>query len=285
VLFTLGDPSAIGPVRAAIVGTRRCTRYGVDLAYELGALLATNGVTVVSGLAKGIDAAAHTGALDASGAAPVAVVGSGLDCPYPAQNRALWGRVANAGLVCGEAPIGASPERWRFPARNRIIAGLAQIVIVVESHVSGGSLYTAAQAIERGRPVLAVPGPIRSRASLGCNRLLADGCHPLCEPSDALIALGMAQVTVAAPAPHEVSAMELDLLEAMGWLPATLDQLLAAGAGSLQSLALALEVLEARGLVDQRGPWYERTALSAFARRPNGPQDATPGACRPRRVP
>jgi len=193
--------------------------------------------------------------------------------------------VANAGLVCGEAPIGASPERWRFPARNRIIAGLAQIVIVVESHVSGGSLYTAAQAIERGRPVLAVPGPIRSPASLGCNRLLADGCHPLCEPSDALIALGMAQVTVAAPAPHEVSAMELDLLEAMGWLPATLDQLLAAGAGSLQSLALALEVLEARGLVDQRGPWYERTALSAFARRPNGPQDATPGACRPRRVP
>lgn len=98
VVFTLGDPAAIGPMRAAIVGTRRCTRYGIDLAYELGALLATHDVTVVSGLAKGIDATAHAGALDAGGAPPVAVVGSGLDRPYPTQNRELWARVGDVGL-------------------------------------------------------------------------------------------------------------------------------------------------------------------------------------------
>ncbi|MFV2040314.1 MAG: DNA-processing protein DprA, partial [Acidimicrobiales bacterium] len=225
VLFTQGDPAAVGPLRVGIVGTRQCTRYGVDLAYELGGMLASSGVTVVSGLAIGIDAAAHSGAIDAGGAPPVAVVGTGLDTPYPRQNSELWRRVRAEGLVCGETPLDTPVERWRFPARNRIIAGLCQVVIVVESHVSGGSLYTATEAMDRDRTVYAVPGSIRSPASAGCNRLLADGCLPLCEVSDAMLAVGLLIPTIPAVPPMEVSDVDRALLEAMGWSPITLDEL------------------------------------------------------------
>lgn len=275
VLFADGRPDAIGPRRVAIVGTRRCTRYGHDLAYELGAMLADVGVTVVSGLALGIDAAAHTGALDANGAAPVAVVGTGLDRPYPRQNRELWQRVAEVGLVCGEAPLGATPERWRFPARNRIIAGLAEVVVVVESHEAGGSLYTATQALDRGRPVLAVPGPIRSPASLGCNRLLADGCHPLCEIDDVLVALGLSHVAAPSPAAVVVASEDLVALEAMGWMPVSLDQVVTAVGGRVAEVAASIERLVTAGLVHRRGPWLERTRSAAVVSGSNDPPNTT----------
>ncbi len=286
LLFTLGDPGCLQPRRVGVVGTRRCTRYGVDLAAEIGALLAANGVQVVSGLALGIDAAAHAGALAAEACPPLAVVGTALDSPYPSQNRQLWARVAERGLVCGEAPLGSRPERWRFPARNRIIAALSQILVVVESHARGGALYTAAQAVERGRPVLAVPGPIRSPASLGCNQLLADGCHPLCEPDDILVALGLVAAPAAAAAATVVTERQAEVLELVGWQPTTLAELVrAAETGaqapggvsppSVDQLALTVEELRSLGLVTSRGPWLERVARPV-AVGPIGPDGTEP---------
>ena len=164
---------------------------------ELGRDLGRAGVRVVSGLALGIDAAAHHGALDAEadgGAPPIGVVGSGLDVTYPRAHGALWTAVAAAGVLVGEAPLGAAPEPWRFPARNRIIAALGSVVVVVESHPRGGSRHTVDAAEARGRQVLAVPGSVRSPASRFTNELLADGCHPARDVTDVLVALGLERV-------------------------------------------------------------------------------------------
>lgn len=272
VLFTMGDLAALAPIRVAVVGTRLCTRYGVDLATELGELLAAHGVTVVSGLAAGIDAAAHAGALRAGGAPPVGVVGTSMDNPYPTENARLWERVAEVGFICGESPLAAPIERWRFPARNRIIAGLSQLTVVVESHERGGSLYTAAQAVDRGRPVFAVPGSIRSPASTGCNRLLGDGCLPLCDLDDILVAVGLLKSALPEPAGVEVSDAHAELLELMGWSPTTLDALLAQAGADFDEVAMAVEALTEAGLVATRGRWIERTSKRVQRA---GPNDST----------
>jgi len=192
VLFAQGNLNLLKPdgQSVAIVGTRRCSAAGRSIAYELGAELAEAGVKVISGLASGIDGAAHRGTLDAKGSA-LGVVGTGLDVVYPAVNRRLWGDVGQQGLLIGEAILGATPERWRFPARNRLIAGLADAIVVVESHAKGGALLTADDAVERGKEVLAVPGSIRSRASDGTNRLLAEGAVPVLSVEDILAVLDM----------------------------------------------------------------------------------------------
>lgn len=277
VLFTRGDPSCIEDLRVGVVGTRQCTRYGIDLARDLGALCAQAGATVVSGLAAGIDAAAHHGALEASGGAPVGVAGTALDSPYPRENRRLWEQVVDAGLVCGETPLDAPAERWRFPARNRIIAALSHVVVVIESHERGGSLYTAAQAMDRGRTVFAVPGPIQSPASVGCNRLLADGCLPLCELTDVLVALGLSVATASSPPPVPVDGVDLVVLDAVGWQASTTSDVLARTGLVMDELALGVERLLAHGLLERRGPWLERTGRSAQltrgARAPSRPED------------
>ena len=196
VLFSLGDPSVLeGRPRVAIVGTRSATPYGRQVASELAAEVSDHGVTVVSGLALGIDAAAHAGVLRGGGghpAPPVAVVGTGLDVVYPASNRGLWDQVARAGAVLAESPLGTPPHPGVFPARNRIIAALSDVVVVVESHLRGGSLYTAEAAARRSIPVCAVPGSVRSPSSAGTNSLLVDGCTPVRDATDVLVALGLA---------------------------------------------------------------------------------------------
>ena len=170
----------------AIIGTRRCSTIGRTVARSFGTALAEAGVTVVSGLAAGIDGAAHEGALSAGHAAALAVVGSGLDVVYPRVNAALWRRVSQEGLMISESPLGARPERWRFPARNRIIAGLADVVVVVESHTAGGSLLTVGEAVDRGVTVMAVPGSVTNPASTGTNQLIAEGAPPACTTEDIL---------------------------------------------------------------------------------------------------
>jgi len=165
VLTAVGDPTVVdGRPAVAVVGTRSATPYGVSVAAELGRGLAASGVVVVSGLALGIDAAAHAGALDAGTAAvpPVAVVGTGLDVVYPWGNRSLWQRVAATGAVLSEAPLGTPALPRVFPARNRIIAALADVVVVVECHGKGGSFHTVEAAARRSVPVCAVPGSVRS---------------------------------------------------------------------------------------------------------------------------
>ena len=266
VLFRVGDHAALDGPAVAIVGTRRCTRYGHDVARDLGRDLAAAGITVVSGLASGIDAAAHQGVLDAGGAPPVAVVATGLDVVYPKCNRALWDRVAEAGVVCSEAPLGTAPEAWRFPARNRIIAGLADVVIVVESHAAGGSLYTVEEAMARDLPVMAVPGPIRSPASAGTNRLLADGAVPLCSVDDVFVALGLVGHRDGPPPPARgpsiADAAQRAVLEAVGWEPASLDQLALATSLDFGDLSLAIERLVASGHLERQGAWLERVSPS-----------------------
>jgi len=190
VLFWLGDLTALDRPCVAIVGTRHCTGYGRAVAIELGRDLAECGICVVSGLALGIDGAAHVGALAAGGAGPLGVAASGVDMPYPRRHADLWRRVVAAGAVISETAPGRPAQAWRFPARNRLIAALARAVVVVESHASGGSMLTVAAAAERGIDVLAVPGPITSASSAGTNQLLHEGLTPVRHAGDVLAALG-----------------------------------------------------------------------------------------------
>jgi DNA processing protein len=274
VLFSLGDAAAaLDGRRVAIVGTRACTRYGRDVAYDLGRDLAANGVRIVSGLALGVDGAAHSGALAAGPAAapPVAVVGSGLDVVYPRRHARLWHDVAAAGAVLSEAPLGAAPEPWRFPVRNRIIAALAEVVVVVESAHTGGSRHTVEAAMQRDRPVLAVPGPVRSTTSDLPNLLLAEGCHPARDALDVLVALDLAPAApVRHDRPHEdprppPDAVGAAVLEALGWQPATFEHVVVASGRGPAEVGMALVHLERDGWVAGRGGWWERLGASRSA--------------------
>ena len=260
VLFVQGEIGVLGGPLVGIVGTRRATGYGRDVARQFGRELAAAGVGVVSGLALGIDGAAHEGAVAAAAAPPVAVVGSGLDVTYPRRHAGLWRQVAAAGVLLSEAPLGARPEPWRFPARNRLIAALAQVLVVVESHAAGGSMHTVKAAAERGVTVMAVPGPVRSPASSGTNRLLADGCPPACDPGDVLVALsletaGWPMKPDLRPPPEGEESAVLDLL---GWEAVSVDALLAATDLAPGRVAVALNRLEAAGWARGRGGWWER---------------------------
>lgn len=189
VLFVRGRlPSEPG---VGIVGTRRCTGYGRRLAEGYGRAVARAGWVTVSGLARGIDGAAHSGTV-AGGGVGVAVLGSGVDVVYPREHGRLLDSLLEAGgAVISEYPPGAEPFGWRFPPRNRIVSGLSAAVVVVESAVTGGSLVTAALAAEQGRPVFAVPGDVGRSASVGCNLLIRDGAIPVLEPDDLVEALSL----------------------------------------------------------------------------------------------
>ena len=200
LLFVIGETSAAPAV--AVVGTRRCTRYGISLAESFGAALAGAGWTTVSGLARGIDAAAHRGTLAAGGEA-VAVLGSGVDVVYPQENRGIYDQiVAGRGAVISEYPPGTRPDRWRFPARNRLIAAISSAVVVVEAGAKGGALITARLAAEIGRPVFAVPGDVDRPASVGCNLLIRDGAFPALGAADLIEELGLMLGAAVPPAAH-----------------------------------------------------------------------------------
>lgn len=190
ILLRRGSIGSGAAPRVAIVGTRAATPGGLRDAAALAGALARAGAVVVSGLAIGIDTAAHMGALDAGGLT-VGVVATGLDVVYPRRNTNLFERVRAQGALVSETWFGVQPEAWRFPVRNRIISALADATVVVEATVRGGARITAEHAMHHGRPVFAMPGSRRNPAAAGCNRLIADGAHPLLDPSDVLIALGL----------------------------------------------------------------------------------------------
>jgi len=277
VLFSVGDLAAVDGPRVAIIGSRRCTRYGRDVAFDLGRDLARCGVHVVSGLALGIDGAAHLGVLAAAAAAapPVAVVGSGLDVVYPRAHDRLWRQVAEAGLLLSEAPLGGRPEGWRFPARNRILAALADVVVVVESRAKGGSFHTVQAADQRGVPVMAVPGPVRSPASEYTNELLVSGSPPARDVDDVLVALDLvgrgparrrAPACAAASPPTPDDPNQTALLEAMGWQPASLDQLVVRTGLTPGQASVALAHLEMGGWVVGQAGWWEQVRKVAPAK-------------------
>jgi DNA processing protein len=279
-LCCLGDPTALDRPTVALVGTRRCTRYGIDVAHDLGRDLAAAGVAVVSGLALGIDGAAHAGALAADAAPPVAVVATGLDVVYPRRHASLWRRVAASGAIFSEYPLGTRAQAWRFPARNRIVAALADVVVVVESHARGGSLYTVDEAERRDRPVMAVPGPIRSAASRGTNDLLADGRPPVRDVDDVLLELGAVLPEAVDDATTSTSTStnaniaeagagaalstlgddDRAVLEALGWEPATLEHVAVRTGLGLGGLSTTLHRLRDHGHRVEQGGGYERVA-------------------------
>lgn len=189
VLFSRGEVPEGRSI--AVVGTRRCTAYGKEVAASYGRAVARAGWILVSGLARGIDGAAHRGTV-AAGGRGIAVLGSGLDAVYPAEHRDLADALCSlGGAIVSEYPPATTPEGWRFPPRNRIIAGLADAVVVVEAGDTGGALITAARATEYGIPVFAVPGDVDRDTSRGTNRLIRDGAHPVLDADDLLEELSL----------------------------------------------------------------------------------------------
>ncbi len=191
VLYWQGDTELLVRPMVAVVGARRCTAPGRQFARQLGADLSQAGVTVVSGMAEGVDAAAHVGALD-HGAGSVAVLGSGLGRMYPRHHARLLSRALQAGgLVLSEYPHTTAPHAWQFPERNRIVSGLSCATVVVEASERSGSLITARLALEQGRDVFAVPGPVGSQVSSGCHRLIQQGAALILSAQDILQELGI----------------------------------------------------------------------------------------------
>ena len=246
----------------AIVGSRRATPYGLEVAERLGAALGARGVTVVSGLARGIDSAAHRGAL-ASGGRTIAVLGSGVDVIYPPENRRLAGRIVEAGAVVSQFAPGTRPLPYHFPERNRVIAGLVLAVVVVEAAEKSGALITAGFAAELGREVLAIPGRVSSPESRGAHRLIQDGAALVQDAEEVIAALparwqacvkGAADrdtrggTVPAAPAERGDSGR---VLAALGEDPVTIDDVIErSGVGAGRATALLLE-LELAGRVRQ----------------------------------
>lgn len=264
LLFALGDAALLGDAAVAVVGTRRCTAAGAAVAGGLGADLAAAGVHVVSGLALGIDGAAHRGAL-AGGGRPIGVVGSGLDHVYPQAHRRLWADVAAAGVLISEAALGCPPERWRFPARNRLIAALSLAVVVVESRARGGSMSTVAAALERDRAVLAVPGPVAAEQSAGTNQLLSEGAAVARDAVDVLVAIGSAATPgrrtpagpsgAADPGPDPVVRAVAGVLSTV---PVGVDRIAATTGVGVAAALTALARLEAAGVARRVAGGYEQ---------------------------
>lgn len=269
VLFSMGDLGAVRSPLVGIVGTRRATHGGRDTARRLGRAMASAGVGVVSGLALGIDGAAHRGVLDdhGGGGPPVGVVGSGLDVVYPTHHTWLWHRVAATGVLLSEWPLGTRPEAWRFPARNRIIAALSDVLVVVESHAAGGAMHTVDAADARGRTVLAVPGSVRCPAAAGTNRLLFDGYGPARDAADVLSALGLATAGARPgprqPPPEEPTGVESEVLAAVDWEPTGVETILVRTGLTPTSVALALDRLERAAWVRGDAGWWERIERSS----------------------
>jgi DNA processing protein len=257
-LFLRGsaDPRLLDRPSVAVVGARACSDYGAFVARSLARDLAAAGIVVVSGLARGVDGWAHRGCIEGGGET-VAVLGCGIDRDYPRAHAALARDIATHGLVCSEYPPGVVPAPWRFPARNRIVAGLAVATVVVEARERSGALITADLALEEGREVLVVPGEITSALSRGSNALLRLGATPVTSADDVLEALG-----IDAPAPPAGSAMPSPaaaaVFAALEEAPSTVDRLAQVTGLASGAVAGALVELELRGFVEARAGVYRR---------------------------
>ncbi|MGB2875264.1 MAG: DNA-processing protein DprA [Gaiellaceae bacterium] len=236
----------------AVVGARACSSYGGQVARLLGRELAAAGLVVISGLARGVDGEAHRGALEADGAT-VAVLGCGVDRDYPAGHAQLASRICETGLVVSEYAPGVEPAPWRFPARNRIIAGLAAATVIVEARERSGALITADFALEAGREVFAVPGEITSALSVGTNALLRLGATPLTRSADVLEPLGLEIASEKRAAFSEHAAA---VLAALADEPAGADELGRATGLDATALAAALAELELAGAVAEADGLY-----------------------------
>jgi len=261
VLYAWGDLSLVTKPGVALVGSRNHTTYGAEAARILATAVAQR-VVVISGMARGIDALVHTAALDAGGGT-IGVLGNGFGVIYPAANRALYDRMIAHGCLITEHPPGERPHAGSFPRRNRLISGLARAVVVIEADVKSGALVTAEMGLEQTRAILAVPGPITSRTSVGCNRLIQQGAAPALCAADIFDAIGLPSglrelgAALSTPAPREppidLTGLQLTLWHRMTTEPQHVDALVAATQSGAANVLGALTELELRGLVRQ-GP-------------------------------
>ncbi|MBK7251795.1 MAG: DNA-protecting protein DprA [Gammaproteobacteria bacterium] len=270
VLFVRGSIAALSSPQLAIVGSRNPTTTGRSTAREFARWFAEAGLTITSGLALGIDAASHAGAL-AGGGLTVAVCGTGLDSVYPPENAALAERIVASGALVSELPPRSPPLRHHFPRRNRLISGLAHGVLVVEAARGSGSLHTARAAGEQGREVFAIPGSIHSPLSRGCHKLIREGAKLVEEAADVLAELKISLISQSLahagrpPDPTSPQSDELDkdykiLLDALGFEPAGIDSLVERTSLPSESVASMLLILELEGRVEPRpGGRYCRT--------------------------
>jgi DNA processing protein len=265
-LFVRGRGLEAVTTPVAIVGARNCSPSGTEVASALARALAMHGATVVSGGARGIDGAAHRGAVQAGGHT-VAVLGCGIDVAYPSQNRRLFGSILATGSIVGEYPPGTPAEPFRFPARNRIVAALSRAVVVVEGSTGSGSMITAEHALDLGREVFAVPGAVTSALAQVPLALLREGATLIRGPDDVVADLGLQPIV---PDPGDAgtsegsgSALALAAGESAVWgaltSPAAPDHLARVSGLGLGDVVAALVGLELRGLVRQTGGRYERT--------------------------
>ena len=259
VLFALGDLALLERPAVAVVGSRDHTAYGEAVGRTLAARAARAGLAVVSGMARGLDAVAHAAALDVGGST-IGVLGNGIGVIYPAANRALYQRVAARGLLLTEFPPGERPHAGSFPRRNRLISGLARATVVIEAAIGSGALITAGTALDQGREVLAVPGPITSAVSTGCNRLIRDGATPYLEPADLLQHFPEALPVADEPAgpesgptalPDTLSPVERRVAELLGAEAVHLDALIERSGRPVGELLAVLCALELQGLAEQ----------------------------------
>ena len=218
-LWTRGDAALFERTAIAVVGARDATREGHAIAYQIAGDLTRAGIVVVSGLARGVDAAAHAGALDSRGKT-IAVLGTGIDRVYPAENKALHERIAEAGLLVTEFPPNSPPDLFHFPQRNRIISGLSKAVVVVEAREKSGSLITARLAGDQGRDVMVVPGPTRSGQNRGGHALLRDGAKLVESAVDILQELGLDSTGVPLHESMETVEFTVDDVAAQMQIPA-----------------------------------------------------------------
>jgi DNA processing protein len=274
VLYVLGAPELLTCRGMGIVGSRAATHYGKDIAQQMAGSLSRQGFTIISGLALGIDTAAHNGALAAEGKT-IAVLGCGLDIVYPPSNHNLYKRIASAGAVVSEYPLGTKPDSFRFPARNRIISGLSLGIVVVEAANRSGSLITASHALEQGREVFAVPGRIDSVKSAGTHTLLQQGAKLVHSINDIVeeFPANVFQQSVEEAGMEEdeqvffenLSQEEAELFEFIGVYPRTFDEIIKDSGFTAQRINEVLLLLELKGMVQTLpGKSYQRvTSLSS----------------------
>lgn len=254
VLYVRGELLEEDFWAVAIVGTRRMTPYGRQITEEVTSVLAANGITVVSGLARGVDAVAHSAALKAGGRT-LAVLGCGVDCIYPPEHRALAEQVIARGALISDYAPGTPPDSVNFPPRNRIISGLSVATIVIEAGETSGALITAEFAAEQGREVFAVPGSILAPQSKGTNRLIANGARPLLNAQDVLDMLNLTRVSQhqAARKALPVDATEAKIVTVMADEPLHVDEIRAKCGLPIEKVTAALVLMELKGMVRQVG--------------------------------
>jgi DNA processing protein len=257
VLYVRGELLPEDDFAVAIVGTRRVSPYGRQVTEELAAFLGANGITVISGLARGVDAIAHTAALRAGGRT-AAVLGSGVDRIYPSENRALAEQIMERGAVISDYPVGTAPEGTNFPPRNRIISGLSLAVVVIEAGETSGALITAEFAAEQGREVFAVPGSILAPQSKGTNKLIQKGALPLLTPQDLMQALNLTRVSEQKSARRMLPADEIEakLMKALSDDPLHVDDLRNQTGLPVEKVSAALVMMELKGMVRQVGAMH-----------------------------